>query len=261
MTKYDKAHLIKIAKRFNKHFSSVAVWNEFAKMYGLPKAASFAYHFGGWNKFKEEVFGGEHPLKEAFTPTHSLEELRDIGVMNKEWFTKINVWNEYAKERDLPSASVYIHVYGTWNDAKKSILGEGVDLYHIRDGLKLYRLPGGRMVGLSTVASEYPNKFTSVNVWNAFAKENELPSSKVFERAYGSWNAAKKEIFDASDDLYNKPKSLPLSELVEIAIKNQKHFSTKKNWDLFAMKYQLPRAETFANRFGTWSEAKKKIFT
>jgi hypothetical protein len=251
MTKYDKTVLRALARKHVQYFSSVSVWNEFAIKNNYPRAATFSYHFGGWNNFKSEVFGQGQELNMAFSQSFTVERLKEIAVSHKERFTKMNTWDEFATKNNIPSAKVFIHTFGTWNKAKREILGEDVKLNRDvpYDGEKL-----------TSIAVKYKSAFTSVNVWNEFAKEKDLPSSKVYEKFYGSWNKAKQSIFNPSSSrVHKKPESLSIAQLCEIAVNNHKYFSTKKNWDLHAMKNKLPRAETFANRFGSWKKAKLEI--
>ncbi|MEI2357876.1 hypothetical protein [Mesobacillus zeae] len=248
--KYSKSELLIVAKKHKKYITSANHWNKYATKNQLPRAMTFAYHFGSWNKFKSIVFKEEVKLNDAFTSTYTKNELETIALENKDYFTKIRTWDQFVDKNNLPASNVYIHVFKTWNQAKQIVFNDEKRLNKIRYTRKQ----------LISVALKNKNHFISIKSWNNYAREHSLPVSRIYENQFGNWNKAKETIFgNAKDIIIAKPPSLSIEDLLKIAITNIHYFKSKKTWDLFAVPNRLPRAETFANRFGTWSRAKEIV--
>lgn len=183
--KYDKLYLIKVAKENAAYFSSVSTWNQHAQENNLPRAMTFSYYFGSWNKAKEELF----PNIEVYNPflsDYTKEDLIKFAETYKKEFTTARNWNDFSKVQGLPSSKVYIYIFSSWNNAKKVIFNNSSvrKRYYEEDEL-------------INIALKHNKVFTTISQWTTYSKINNLPSSKVYEQRFGSWNKAKDKIFNS----------------------------------------------------------------
>lgn len=182
--KYDKLYLIKIAKENAAYFSTVSSWNQHAQKNNLPRAMTFSYYFGSWNKAKEELF----PNIEVYNPflsDYTKEDLIRFAETYKKEFTTARNWNDFSKVQGIPSSKVYIYIFSSWNNAKKVIFNNSSvrKRYYEEDELV-------------NIALKHNKVFTTISQWTTYSKINNLPSSKVYEQRFGSWNKAKDKIFN-----------------------------------------------------------------
>lgn len=249
MTKYDKMSILKIVKQNEKFLTSVSYWNDHAVKNNLPRAATIAYHFDGWNKFKSLYFDNQANLNKRFSSHYETEDLASLAKEHQIHFTSSKHWDTYASNEGLPSSKVFIYNFNSWNEAKEVIFGDQARINRLNyDIAKLIKI--GR---------DHKTEFTSRNNWNLFSKKCYLPSASTFENAFGSWNKARLSITGDLKDIKVKSQSLSHKQLIELAIKHNQYLKSKKQWDEFAIARMLPRAETYANRFGTWNKAKQII--
>ncbi|MBU8908098.1 hypothetical protein [Desertibacillus haloalkaliphilus] len=103
------------------------------------------------------------------------------------------------------------------------------------------------------VIKPYKEHISTVDHWKEFSKSCGLPSYGTIINYFGSWNQFKKEL----DLTINKP--LSDEELLSIADKFRDHFTTAASWYAFAKKHNLPSAQAYIDRFGSWNEVKHRI--
>ncbi|MCM3113611.1 hypothetical protein [Lederbergia lenta] len=252
--RYTKEKLIRIAKAKRDHFTSASKWNHMAVQFGFPQARTYAYYFGSWNKAKEVIFENELILNQQFTATHTEEQLKCTARTHALDFTTALGWNEYAQEKGLPLAGVYIHKYNSWENAKNEIFG--IDKAKKKALIK---------ENLSRLAKKNKMHFTTGREWNDFARERNYPSVKIYCTYFGTWKQAKNEILGdeapISISAINKNRYLyTKDDLMIIGESHQEYFKSMKIWNDFARSRKLPWAGTFASYFGSWNEAKREIF-
>ncbi|MCM3789910.1 hypothetical protein M3221_16080 [Domibacillus indicus] len=249
---YTKDDLQAIAKKHARYFNSVVEWNEFAAEMELPKARTFIYTYGTWNRAKKEIFlEASHIHYSGKAACDRKKELVDIAIQHAEHFEKIKDWNKHAEEMSLPYSRCYIYLFGSWNKAKEAIFGHQKK----KNGVLVEKKQ------LIQSARTHIDAFTDIQSWNQYAEERDLPKAHHYIHHFGSWNEAKLAIFRSTEEVeYNPVRRYEKKELKKLAQDHAHHFTTKKDWDDYAKERELPRSETFANHFGGWNKAKKLIF-
>lgn len=91
---------------------------------------------------------------------------------------------------------------------------------------------------------------TTVRSWNKYAKEHELPSAVTLIHYFGSWNNVKQALGLKTIQGLNK------DELLTIAKKHSKYFTSRREWREYAKANQLPTDITYINVFGSWNKVK-----
>jgi len=175
---YNEEELKEIAKKHKKYMNSKSVWDAYYKEQGLPSSSTFIKHFGQWSKIKALVgYDTDRPKSDKYKK----EDI--LGVLKKHAknFQNRTQWDEYAKENQLP----------TYKTIKKHF--EYDEILRIINKRKTFNFTKEDL--LQIVRKNEEVFFTSsMNKWNEYASENNLPSSHVFLRKFGSWKKAKNEL-------------------------------------------------------------------
>lgn len=174
--RYTQDELLEIAKKHYKYFKSKRDWDDYARKEGLPSTSTFIKVFGSWNGIKEIL--QLEPLERVGPKGYTKEELIEILAKHGDNFKDSIQWNEYAKENDLP----------TYKTIRKYLSYEEIATYVKPARNRPYNKDLLLTIGLNFY-HEIQN-FT-MEEWNQFAKEQNLPSSHTFHRNFGSWKKAK----------------------------------------------------------------------
>lgn len=180
-------------------------------------------------------------------PSYSEAELRRIALEHREHFKSVNAWNEYRKEKGLPSASTFINVFGSWNTFKE-MLGFTVN--------NQYRPQLYSDDELLTVLDKYKEHYTSPSKWNAYAQEHSLPTHGVFKQRFGD-----EVIMERTGSLWRKRDG---EETVDYAAIMREHYPDKaptaREWTEYARKHKLPTSIVYIRHYGSWNKAKRQIY-
>lgn len=117
---------------------------------------------------------------------------------------------------------------------------------------------------LLKVAKENKGYFTTIRIWDIYAREKDLPKSNHFIRCFGRWRAALLRVH--GDDVMgiHEQKAIRVKytrkDLVAVAKKHSKYFTSKNSWDVFASENKLPNSWIYIRNYGDWTTAKREIF-
>ncbi|MFL0366067.1 hypothetical protein ACH0BF_24020 [Pseudobacillus sp. 179-B 2D1 NHS] len=178
---YTTQELIEIAKENKEHFSSMSNWNSHAKKKALPTGETYIKRFGSWKKSHKECLGTYNCTKIKYN--YPKEMLLKIAKAHIENFTSVRSWSKYAKEHELPSIKPYVNQFGSWNEAKKAV---GVDEIRYRKNYTTDEL--------KQIAQKHKKYFTSISIWDKYARKHNLPWTVTYSNRFGSWNKAKKAV-------------------------------------------------------------------
>jgi hypothetical protein len=113
---YSKEQLLKILNEHGHQIKNRKQWDDYAKEHNLPTYKTLRKHFS-W----EEILS---LAKKEKTFNLSKNELIQIALKHFEPFIYLSMdkWDEYAKERGLPSSMVYYRRFKGWKKAKNEVL-------------------------------------------------------------------------------------------------------------------------------------------
>lgn len=97
-------------------------------------------------------------------------------------------------------------------------------------------------------------KLTTVEEWNEYAKENNLPLFDTIRYHFGTWSNVKEEL-----GLTVTKRPYTRTELEKIAKKYKDKFLRKSIWDEFSKENKLPASATFIKEFGSWPKIQEHI--
>jgi hypothetical protein len=103
------------------------------------------------------------------------------------------------------------------------------------------------------ILKQHKEHITSVRNWERYAKEHSLPSSSSLIKLFGSWNELKVQLGITTNKKYSE------KELLDIAKKHSKYFTTYSNWNEYATKHGLPVSTTFLGHFVSWNDVKRRL--
>lgn len=171
------------------------------------------------------------------------ENLLTLLTPYKANLTSVKAWNEFSKQHNLPHSATLIKNFGSWNQVKEALS---------LDQSKAQRPVKYSAEELLILLDRYHEKFTTINDWNAFASENELPSYPTFERYLG-----REEIERKTGLVLNWDEKKLKSVIKE-------HFPDKaptiSQWNAIAKEYSLPTHMTIVRHFNSWSIMKARVY-
>ncbi|MCA1066064.1 hypothetical protein QTG56_25765 (plasmid) [Rossellomorea sp. AcN35-11] len=174
---YSAKELERIAIEHEKYFTRIKTWDLHAEKNQLPSSSCFVKHFGSWSDAKKEIF---------FQSAEDMKQLLTlIAKKHKTHFNTKDEWNAHAKEHSLPWEKTFAKHFGSWNEARRIILGVDYtenNLVHSKEAL-------------TKIAIEHSVHFASRRAWNLHATKHGLPYSSSYEKYFGTWNNAKESIF------------------------------------------------------------------
>ncbi|MEK3993067.1 hypothetical protein [Robertmurraya sp. FSL R5-0851] len=159
--------------------------------------------------------------------------------------TTTKEWDSFVKEQEpsLPSASILIYRYGTWNDVKRLL------------GVKV-KTPYSR-VEIEKIIKKYRKHMLSRNVWDKFAKNHELPTSRAIIEVFdGKWSEAK-----AFVNVHTELKRTPdynKEDIKKVLLEHGDKYENQRQWNKFASENKLPNYNTIKTHF-TYDEMMKII--
>lgn len=171
------------------------------------------------------------------------DTLMEILFPHKEHLTSVRAWNEYSKEHNLPHSATLINQFGSWNNAKAAFsLEESKPQRPVKYSAE----------GLMEVLETHHAKFTTINDWNTFASNNELPAYQTFERHLG------RDIIEEKTGLVLEWNEEKLKKVIK------KYFPSKAptvaQWNEKAKEYHLPTHMTIVRHYKSWSIMKARIY-
>ncbi|WP_430788381.1 hypothetical protein VBD025_00820 [Virgibacillus flavescens] len=113
-SKYSHQQLKDIIISNKEFLYSKIAWDEHAKEYNLPTYLTLKKYIS-WKEIKE--LAGQ-----PFRYNYTKEELIQIARKNREHFSSMNKWDEYAREHTLPLSTTYSKHFGSWRKAKGKCL-------------------------------------------------------------------------------------------------------------------------------------------
>lgn len=238
----NKEEFLSILKDHLQEITTQSNWDDYAAENQLPTSKTITNVLGKWTEVKTML---DLTVRGHTGKHYTKEELTDIALKHKGYFTKVEVWKEYAQKNQLPSFDTYKRAFGSWNKAKETI------------GLATTTRNKEK---LKEIALKHQKHFSTIEIWNNHAKENKLPSSNVFISIFGNWNEAKEEIGLSISKKGANKYSVTDEELIFIGEENIEFFTSVNVWDLHAKENNLPLSNVYIRRFGTWSNAKELIY-
>ncbi|WP_066418239.1 hypothetical protein [Sutcliffiella cohnii] len=112
-SKYSREEIEEVIQNHSQQFSSKLNWDSYSKKNNLPDYRTIK-NFFTW----EEV---QRKANVKINKIYNEEELLAIAKEHSIHFTTMKKWNEYAKEKGLPSAIVFYRKLGAWNSIKAKL--------------------------------------------------------------------------------------------------------------------------------------------
>lgn len=204
-----------------------------------PCSRTIASHFGGsWSQAKREA---ELQTRD-FSTAECLESLQFVS----ETLGASPTVEEYESNRppDAPSSTTIIDRVGSWNEAKRAKnleINKNTDITTEDCGRAVLHV--SESIGHSPTEAEY---ILHKPVW--------APSATTIKERYGSWRQAKREL-DLEVDVFTDDECL--TALIAVAedlgqSPSMRDYMENRNPG-------APVVGTFANKFGTWSQAKRLV--
>lgn len=171
------------------------------------------------------------------------EELWDKLKKNKRALSSVREWNEYAKANSLPHSQTLIKRFGSWNELKKAMELE-VNGQH--------RPQKYDAEELKTIIENHKEAYKSINAWNQYAKQHQLPSHQVFERYLGL-----KELEGMLNTQFVLTKEHVCKQIKE-------HFPDKSptvsQWIHLSKGTKVVSSSTIIRLFGSWRKMKYQVY-
>lgn len=265
--KYNKETLTEIAIQHAEHFLNKRNWIKFAMDKDLPGGATYlrVFETGSWNQCIVEIFENEHKelVKSiSLRKYRTKDELISIAKQYKAFFTNTTTWRKHAIPNKLPTVDVYERAFGSWHNAHRIIFGkESVPPLPAKDESVIAAKKQKLEESLLSIAREHSEYFTKREIWDNYAKENQLPLSGSYCNYFGSWHTTLQTLDLPSPIRKTQRKTghWDKSSLIEVAKEHAEFFTSSLKWSEHAMKNNLPTCATFSNHFGSWNQAKKEI--
>ncbi|MGE6756047.1 hypothetical protein ACQKFO_21840 [Rossellomorea sp. NPDC071047] len=174
--KYSREELSLIINKYREQLISARKWDSFAKQYALPTSDTLIKKLGKWSNIKSQLeLPQASPVRE--TNVYTKQQIIDVLTEHGKEYENPRSWDKYANEHSLPIYQT-IRKHLSYEEMKPFI-----------NSKRNYSTEE-----LSEIAIRYREYFTTSKKWDAFAKENNLPTSLTYYRRYGSWRKAKGEI-------------------------------------------------------------------
>lgn len=89
----------------------------------LPRSATFANHFGSWNRSKKLIFKNETLIVRRMPQErYTKETLLHSAFKHPEHIKKTQgQWNDYSKKNKLPSAGTFTRYFDSWNKVQQAV--------------------------------------------------------------------------------------------------------------------------------------------
>ncbi|RHW35996.1 hypothetical protein D1B31_18075 [Neobacillus notoginsengisoli] len=161
-------------------------------------------------------------------------EMKGLIQQHKDKLTTVREWDAYASQHNLPSSSNLIYIFGSWNDTKKAFGLSGQKSSYSLDELK-------------EIATTHKKHMVNKRTWDKYSKENGLPASATFIKAFGKWTDVKNYIGIGNEkrkrDLYSE------EQIKKILKEHAAQYINRQQWDIYAKENQLPTYKTIKKHF------------
>ncbi len=178
LNKYTKDQLIKVAIEHKRHMQTTSDWASYSTKHGLPNVQTFLKHFGSWEGLRKHM---KITPKDKKWEKYSKDQIEKIIHENRAYFASKTIYNEYAKDKGLPTYNT-LTSYFTWTEIKQKA-----------GFTKGYNYSKEELI---SIAKTYRSYLTTVSSWNKYASENGLPTAQTFIRKFGSWRKAKAYLYE-----------------------------------------------------------------
>lgn len=169
------------------------------------------------------------------------EEFKKILEKHKKHITTVRQWDLYAKKHTLPSSQSLISVFGSWTMLKEEL------------GLK----DTDRKTELIEIASKHLDMFTTIERWNKYAKENDIPNGYTYIAYFGSWNAVKDKLNLSYSTPYPSAEEKK-EEMISVLKEHGTEYKDRTEWDKYAKEHSLPTYKTI-RRYLSLQEVKEIV--
>jgi hypothetical protein len=252
MRKYTKQQLLDIAKQHIENFTSAEKWNDYAKKMQLPNVTCYKRYFGSWNKIKTLLNIPTYTSTQK-NNKYSTNQLINILQSNQSIAIKQSYWQAYAKDHNLPSYETIITRFGSWNNAL-SIAG----IQDVKnDTLSYTHSQKYSHQTLKQIAYQHLKYFHLREVWDEYARANNLPRSTTYSKYFGSWKEALKAV--GIQPLIEKPEKYTKKQLVLIACNHQDLLSNSTKWRGYSSSREIPTYKTYIKYFGSWKAVQMEV--
>lgn len=167
------------------------------------------------------------------------QEILTLIKEHKAQITTVREWDKYAKEHNLPSSTVIIRHFDTWNKFKEKL--------HLTISKQRYDKET-----LLKIAKEHQQFFTSKRVWDNYATQNGLPKAITYIHIFGSWNTPK-ELLNIEPTKKKGPRGYTADDIIKVLKEHGQNLKNRKQWDEYAREHNLPTYKTLRKHF-TWEE-------
>lgn len=231
ITKEMQAIIKEAVEPYKDKITTSKEWPKIARKHRLPSLSTIYRYFESWTEFVSLFNETERKMTK--------EEIIELLQNHKDNLTTRRKWDAYAKKHELPSSTVLISYFDSWNDCKAH--------FGLNPSKKPIKYTPEKIIELVKDHKEY---LINKKTWNAYAKKHDLPSYETIN-ANMSWNELKRR-------LNVKSKVMEDDELIFIAKSHRDYFTTMSQWDVYAKLHDLPRSITYHRRFG-WEKVKEMI--
>ncbi|MEH6988430.1 hypothetical protein [Cytobacillus firmus] len=160
------------------------------------------------------------------------EELLEQLEHHKSEITTAAHWNSYAKRAGLPDSNRLIANYGSWNKLKRML------------GLPVTNT-SYTPIEIRKIVKKHKNYVRTQSVWDLYAREHSLPSSKTLIKSFGTWSEVRKYVGNKRE---RKP-TYTKKEIKDILKNHAPNFQNRTQWDVYAKENKLPTYKTIKKFF------------
>ena len=171
------------------------------------------------------------------------ETLINLLTPHKEHLTSTGAWNQYSKQHNLPHSATLIKYFGSWNEAKSAFSLEQ---------LNAHRPVKYTEEELRFLLDQYHDKFSTINDWNVYASDNNLPSFQTFERYLG------REWIEEKTGMVLEWNEEKLKKVIKLYFPDNP--PTVVQWNVLAKDKNLPTHMTIVRHFNSWAIMKHRVY-
>ncbi|WP_153952907.1 homing endonuclease associated repeat-containing protein [Halosegnis longus] len=216
----------------------------------FSSASGIARRFGSWSEAKsqagiDEDLSSDTGRSKQYTDEEILAQLRQLEYEYGKCTTQL-----LQQQDDLVSPSVVIDRFDSWSEAKQAAGLESLDERKNNAG-KEQQFSDESLLAAMVLCKQKHGKCTQ----RVFDDDDELPSSGVVRKRFGSWSEAK----DRAGLDYTQPGNRIYSgeELLQ-QLRDCQERHGKCTASLFASDDDFASPEAVQRRFGSWNSGKEE---
>lgn len=236
--KYSPRVLTHMLQAFAKKLGRTPDYKDMKAAEDIPSMNTYAKYFGTWNKALEAA-GLEANLRRWGTDEEILEMLRSLA----EELGRTPEHNDLQADVDMPNAEVYVHRFGTWNNALRAA---GLKVVHHRG-----RSNQDMIEALQALAKKLGRIPSYNDARTASSEDSSMPSCCTYTRRFGSWDEALKAAKLKTKDETPESDAELLRKLQALARKLNRTPSMRA----CNASEDTPNGHLYAKRFGSWNKA------